>query len=302
MVSLIAVALLAACGAVQPAPTAVPPPSTPAPVATPTPLTFSIAAAKDITYTVPLQPDVSAQALDVYAPTERKGWPLVVFLHGLGEGKRDYTRISQAMAERGLVVFTLEWPDRTVSIGERENGKGYRQVFETLACGVRFARASAPGYGGDPKRLALVGFSLGAGVGASLAFAGDNPERAWQELAAGRGAPPPQTKCVAEGGSARVDAFVGVAGAYGAGTTLQNDNPPLWQIINPYVHLGDTLRLNVRVRLLHGTFDSRVPMESSVAFNDALTKAGYDSRLVKFDGSHAVPMPLTLEEVLKLWQ
>lgn len=132
-----------------------------------------------------------------------------------------------------------------------------------------------------------------------MAFAGDNLERAWNDLAAARGAPPPQVKCVADG-SARVDAFVGIAGPYNLAASLQTEDPQLWQVVSPYAHLNDNRSL--RVRLLHGTNDNRVPIEQSLLFQEALSHAGYDSQLIRFDGPHAVPMPLTVEELTKLWQ
>src|SRR3954463_6988979 len=55
----------------------------PTPASTALPVTVTL----NITYAVPLQPKVDAQALDVYAPGGHPGGPLVVFAHGLGENK-----------------------------------------------------------------------------------------------------------------------------------------------------------------------------------------------------------------------
>ena len=46
---------------------------------------------------------------------------------------------------------------------------------------------------------------------------------------------------------------------------------------------------DLRVRLLHGETDTVVQYEVSVAFEDVLAEAGYDVRLIPFDGGHWEP-------------
>jgi len=140
-----------------------------------------------------------------------------------------------------------------------------------------------------------MGFSAGAGAGAAVAFAGDTQS----QFDALGSETPPQVRCVASGLS-RVDAFIGIAGGYGVSPTLQQQDPGLWQIINPYAHLGENK--NLRVRFLHGQFDTVVPIESSIQFNDALTKAGYDTQFIKFESGHTVPFDLAIAELKKLWK
>ncbi len=296
---LILLGLVAACAPSPAAPTAAPSPAaaTSAPAATPTAVTRAVTVTQDITYTVPLQPNVSARALDLYTPENPKGLPAVVFAHGFGESKRDYRRIMQAIAEQGAVVFAVDWPDRAVDTDN--SGRALREVAETLLCAVRYARSRLAPDGGPPS-LTLFGFSAGASAGALVALAGDGLDRAWDDLAVARGSPPPQVKCAAEGGSARVDAFLGVAGPYDLAASLQASDPQLWKVVSPYAHLSDNRAL--RVRLMHGTFDSRVPIEQSLQFDEALRQAGYDSRLTRFDSGHAVPMPQALDELLSLWK
>jgi len=72
--------LLAACGKprLPSTPTSIPPTAT----ATESAITLPVDISKDVVYTKPLQPDVSEQKLDVYAPAEPGAWPVVVFAHG----------------------------------------------------------------------------------------------------------------------------------------------------------------------------------------------------------------------------
>ncbi len=289
-----AVAIPVACNSPQPTP--MPTLIAPTPTVAPTATTLQAKITKDVVYALPVQPNDSEWKLDIYAAAEGKSLPLVLFLHGFAEYKEDYARLYRLIAEQGAIVFGVDWPERAPFAIRDDNRKRYRHLFETLDCAIRFARAN---YGGELAQVTLMGFSAGAGAGAAAVFAGDDADRQWDALAAS-GGPPPQVKCVATSGSSRVDAFIGIAGGYGASPTMQKDDPTLWQIVNPYAHLGENKGL--RVRLFHGEFDTRVPMESSVQFNDALSKAGYDAKFVKFDQGHAVPFDLAIEELKKLWK
>jgi predicted esterase len=253
--------------------------------------------ASDVAYAMPLQPDVAEQRLDVYTPEAAAG-PVVVFLHGLDGNKEYLVSESQAIAEQGAVVFTVNWPVRIADLAARENGKGFREMSEVLSCASRFARAKASDYGGDPSQVTLVGFSYGAAAGAWVALAGDNLDRSWEGFASIQGGPPPQVECVVSGVSANVDAFVGIAGRYGFAGPLQERDPELWQIADPYAHLGQDLDL--RVRLIHGERDNLVRPEHAVQFNDALAEAGYDTSLTLWDGKHRVPIELTVAEVIEV--
>jgi predicted esterase len=187
----------------------------------------------------------------------------------------------------------------------RDNGRGFREMSETLACALRFVRARASDYGGDATRVTVVGFSLGGGAGVHIALVGDDLDRRWEEFASVRGGPPRQIECEVSGGSAHVDAFVGVAGAYDAfvGTEgkygcewLQEKDRELWEMLNS--SLGENLDL--KVRLIHGEHDSTVPFENSVEFDTALAEAGYDTVLIAHEGYHEIPTELTVETVMEV--
>jgi acetyl esterase/lipase len=278
--------LLGACGAPQPTPT----------VAAPT-MTPPVEVTSDVVYATLLQPDVTEQMLDVYTPEEAGTWPVVVFLHGFNATKEGHIKESQAIAEQGAVVFTVDWPTWIEDLAARENGKGFREMSEVLSCAIRFARATASDYGGDPSQVTLVGFSYGADTGAWVALAGDDLDRLWEEFASIRGGPPPQVECVVSGVSANVDAFVGIGGHYDFAEPLQKRDPGLWQIASPFSHIGQDLDL--QVRLIHGERDSVSP-EHSVQFNDVLAEAGYDTSLTLFDGIHRVPIELTAAKVMEV--
>jgi predicted esterase len=266
-------------------------------------MTFPVTVTEDVVYAIALQPDVSPSEwrLDVYAHTKPGPWPVVVFVH-LGDRKEI---LSRAIAEQGAVVVTVEWPTMDPIWAFRDNGRGFREMSEALACALRFVRAGASDYGGDATRVTVVGFSLGGGAGVHIALVGDDLDRRWEEFASLRGGPPRQIECEVSGGSAHVDAFVGVAGAYDAfvGTDgkygrewLQEKDPELWEMF--YSSLGRNLDL--KVRLIHGEHDSTIPFENSVEFDTALAEAGYDTVLIPHEGHHEIPTELTVETIMEV--
>ncbi|MDY6877175.1 MAG: hypothetical protein SWK90_13365 [Chloroflexota bacterium] len=262
------------------------PTSTPTQIPTPTP--FPLETTKDITYTTSLQPDVRARTLDAYVPAEPGPWPVVVVVHGFGVSKDEYGLISKAIAEQGAVVFTVGWAAWTSPTNAVQgDGAKLREWAETLTCAVRFARANAPDYGGDPGRVTLVGHSMGGGVGSWVALAGDDLDPLWEEFAASRGGPSPQVDCLVSEGSAYPDAFVGYGGAYTMFESLKEQDPELWEIVSPFAFVGGNPGL--QIRFIHGEWDSVLPAEAvelSQQLVEKLVDAGYDATWTVVDAGH----------------
>lgn len=105
--------------------------------------------------------------LDVYTPTvgAKQGLPVVVFFYGGSWDSGDramYRFVGAALASRGMVVVI---PDYRVYPQVR-----FPAFVEDGARAVRWARAHAAEYGGDPGRLILMGHSAGAQIAALLAL------------------------------------------------------------------------------------------------------------------------------------
>jgi acetyl esterase/lipase len=263
---LVASLLLAACSSPSsPTPTAAPA-ATPSPTAEAATLTTEIT--KNIHYA---DVDERGTNLDVYAPSDPGTWPVVIVVHGGGQVRSSFAPLAEAIASQGAVVynidtmFTFPWSS----------------IIERIACAVRFARATAADYGGDPGRITLVGSSAGAATGAVVALAGDDFEG----------------DCVVTDASALPDALVAFEGPYDYATTayhyshdhtiLKDQDPELWEAINPYSHIGRNPDL--QVRLVHGddidlTVYDTLP-QVSIEFRQALADAGYDVELIVVEGA-----------------
>lgn len=105
------------------------------------------------------------QKLDVYKPRHAAKAPVVVFFYGGSwqRGSRDlYRFVGTALAAQGFVTVV---PDYSIFPPAR-----FPTFVEDGARAVRFARANAAQWGGDPARLVLMGHSAGAYIAAMLSF------------------------------------------------------------------------------------------------------------------------------------
>jgi pimeloyl-ACP methyl ester carboxylesterase len=241
----------------------------------------------------------SSWALDIYAPVENGNWPTVLLIHGNGGTKEGYVRASEIISEGGAVVYTVDWPDSIADIAAQDNGRGFREISETLTCAIYYARATAEDFGGVSGRVTLVAHSYGSFYGAWIALAPDDLGAQWEAFRIESDGPPAQVACEKNSDSARVDAFIGIGGArYWHAEPLKDRNPALWEIASPFAYLGQKPELPII--LLHGEQDDGANPERSLMFNDVLLEAGHDSRVILFDGGHIVPPELTFDAVTEL--
>jgi hypothetical protein len=262
------------------APGAAPSPTEVAPTATstfvqPTP-SYSVEVTKDIEYVKLLVPDAPVQTLDVYAPTEPGPWPVVVLHHG-GYQQKDitmYASFAEELAGRGVVVFVPQRRSESQTLEEyiRDDGREVREVQESWACGIRFARESAADYGGDAGHITVLGHES---TGLDVSFVGDDLQREWEEVAASRGGPPPQTECLASGDSAHVDAFVGYGGDFDFYERLSETDPDLYALTSPIGLIGRNPSLVIR--LADGGMGNPTIIERAVKYQEDLVNAGYDA-------------------------
>ena len=312
---LLLLSLLSACGDDQTAETTVTPPTT----TTSLPPTTTTAA--PASSTTDASPEVTGDlvygtwgdeplTLSMYAPAESGEWPVVILFHGRQARIPRY--MPDDLVAHGAVVFDVEeypFGDHPVNPAEAliaDRGTGHRASAESAACAIHYARARASEQGSESPVVVLAGHSQGAGVAAIAALFGSGIEARWEEYAVARGGPPRQVDCEITDGSTHVDAIVGIGGPYGAFVGYEDPygrdfmrerDPDLWEFL--YGSIGENPDL--RVRLLHGE-TATIPYEVSVAFEVLLAEAGYDVRLIPFDGGNWEPGDLFVPTIIDVIQ
>ena len=122
-----------------------------------TPMTppASVTIAKDVAY----GSDDPLQRFDIYSPTKAHNLPIVVFVHGggfVGGEKTDYNNVPTYLSQHGMVAVNADyrlapkvtWPAASQDVGAM----------------VAFLRKNGAQYGGNPRRIILIGHSAGANL------------------------------------------------------------------------------------------------------------------------------------------
>jgi acetyl esterase/lipase len=107
------------------------------------------------------EPKNERQMLDVYAPTQGKNHPVVVWIHGGGWRRGDKAEMHhkpKAFVGNGLVLVAINYrfvPKVTV-----------KEIAGDVAKAIRWTHDHAREYGGDPNTLLVMGHSAGAQLAA----------------------------------------------------------------------------------------------------------------------------------------
>jgi len=124
----------------------------------------AVARAQDVRRDVPyVEKGHARQVLDVYSPPGAKGLPIVFWIHGGGwqtGDKKDVQIKPKVFNEKGFVFVATNYR----LLPEVDMGTLTRDVAKAL----RWAHDHAAEFGGDPKRIFVMGHSAGAQLAALL--------------------------------------------------------------------------------------------------------------------------------------
>jgi dienelactone hydrolase len=216
--------------------------------------------------------DVSGvTATDVFAPDDGDDLPVVVMLHGTGGDRSVMEPLARAVAQEGAVVYVPSWPviDQVAEF-HPDDDEPFRLQAEAVVCALRFARRTAPDFGGDPDELTLLGHSGGGMAGARVALVDVPP---W-----------PGIDCDADVAHAPVR-FIGTGGDYIGEYQYADQCPELFAAYDPLSI--EATNLDLQVRLIHGVADGAVCARVSARFDDHLADLGIDTALVATDTGHS---------------
>jgi predicted esterase len=215
------------------------------PTTTPQSTVYSLAVVRDggTTGAVTAVPYSAGQLLDIYS-TEVSPAPVVLLWHGRGATRSDLAPLAAESSRRGLLVFVPDWYDDAYDGGR-----------DQLLASLRFTLDRAVGYGGDPRRFVLGGWSAGARAAAGVVV----------------------TPSVTDGW--RPSAFVGISGHYERPAATTGDSPT--------DELKRTSVSPVPVWLVHGTVDKVVSPSSSERFAALLRARAWPVQLLQTATDHA---------------
>lgn len=209
----------------------------------------------DVTYG-----DGPRQRLDVYRPRAApQARPVVIFLYGgrwQGGSREDYRLVGDALTRRGIVAVIPDYRLYPEAIFPAWIDDGARAVKWTLENIHRF--------GGDPRRVILVGHSAGAHTVALLGLDERYLERA--------------------GAAGRVRGFVALAGPVDTVWTdpdvqaLMGPEPG-WPVTYPASHVDGR---EPPLLLLHGAGDRTVASHNSIALAALIRERGGCARAVVY--------------------
>jgi acetyl esterase/lipase len=115
---------------------------------------------RDIPYAEPADPK---QRVDIYAPEGARNLPVVFWIHGGGWQAGDRTNVQfkpQAFVDKGFVFVSTGY--RLLTNVEMVT------IFRDIARSVRHVHDHIGEYGGDPKRILVMGHSAGAQLAALI--------------------------------------------------------------------------------------------------------------------------------------
>ncbi len=206
--------------------------------------------------------DSRRQLIDVYAPRGARAAPVVVFWYGGGfvSGRREqYRFVGAALAERGLVAILPDYDVYPPAV--------FPAFVTDAALAVRWASLHAAEYGGDPKKIFLMGHSAGGYLASMVAL-----DRRY--LAAAGGA------------DIQVRGFIALSAPH----VLNPNTDELRTIFAPPSKIADWQPLTYvsstspPALLIHGAADRLVGVEQSQRLSTALRAQGVDAKLIVLPG------------------
>lgn len=204
--------------------------------------------------------------LDIHVPASEGPFPVVIYVHGGGWAtgdKRADSQMIDALKGDRFVTFSIDY---RLAPAHR-----WPACLDDVNTAIRWVKTNAGQYKGDPKRIALMGYSAG-GMLACLAATMAKPDTAVQAVV---GIAPP------------IDFELDLPQRGGLSKSLQDLlNRPLEVTEEAREQLRDMSAIHhvhpglPPFFLMHGTKDKSVPYPGSLNFQAALRKVGVTCDLI----------------------
>ena len=111
--------------------------------------------------------------LDASVPAGKGPFPMVILIHGGGWGggdkRQDFKALEKPLTEAGFAWFSINY--------RLAPKHPWPACFEDVQAAIRWVRDHAAEYQGDPKRIALIGYSAGGQLATLAAVRADDSTR-----------------------------------------------------------------------------------------------------------------------------
>lgn len=221
--------------------------------------------------------------LDIYGADPKQKRPAIIMLHGggwVGGSRNDMGIIASTFSQRGYVCFPISY--RLVK-GDKNR---YPAQIDDVQQAVRWIRAHADDYGVNPQKIGVLGASAGAHLAALLGTT-DTRDNSIPELSRYSS----RVQCVVDlygpmDFTSFADAPVIDAEQRSEGMRLVAgflgplpENAKNYKDASPITHIDSK---TAPFLIFHGAKDTLVPLVQSQQMDEALRKAGIESKLIVF--------------------
>lgn len=211
-------------------------------------------------------------------PSDRATGTAIVICPGGGYGKLaigyEGHEVAEWLNRMGVAGFVLKYR-------HRGTGYGHPAPLQDVQRALQHVRAHAEGYGIKPDRIGVLGFSAGGHLASSAAT---------HALAGDPNAPDPMSRVGSRPDFAiliyPVISLVEPLGHMGSARNLLGDNPDA-ALVESLCNERQVTPDTPPAFLVHGSDDTVVPVENSIAFYQALRRVGVPAELHIFEhGTH----------------
>ncbi len=209
--------------------------------------------------------------LDAFTPAGSGPFPVALVIHGGGWGAGDKAGdtmpLCDALGEAGFAWFSINYrlaPQNLWPAG-----------FEDVQSALKWVKSNAARFGGDPRRIALIGYSAGGHLAVRAATQSDAQTRVGAVVAV----------------AAPVDLVADTRFRGQLSPSLQallgepKDTPAVYQKLAAMSPINEIKTGLPPFLLLHGTADKSVAYAQSLALREKLTQAGVSCELITLEGA-----------------
>jgi acetyl esterase/lipase len=214
--------------------------------------------------------------LDASVPDGAGPHPMVIIVHGGGWGSGDKQQDTVPITEP-LTRANFTWFSINYRLAPEHR---WPACFEDMQTAIRWVKAHAAAYRGDPERIALLGYSAGGQLACLAAVRAEEDIRVQAVVGL---APPMDLLADTErrGGLSRA-----LQDLLDRPQRVDAESQAILQDLSPITHVKPGLPPFL---LIHGTADKSVPYSQSVSFRKQIEEVGGRCDLVTMAGApHAI--------------